>query len=78
MNWLTILLQNRNFTLSNQIAIEAKKFLISKYAIDLSTYDLIIGYRADDSYFSFAEDFLNNSISLERLEETMHLGKLGL
>ena len=36
------------------------------------------GYRADDSYFSFAEDFLNNTISVERLSEAMKLGKLGI
>lgn len=41
-------------------------------------YDVIIGYRADDSYFSFAQDFLNNAISLRKLSCVMHLGKLGL
>ena len=30
-------------------------------------YDVIIGYRADDSYFAFAQDFLNNAISLNTL-----------
>lgn len=41
-------------------------------------YDVIIGYRADDSYFSFAQDFLNNAISLRKLSRAMNLGKLGL
>ena len=36
-----------------------------------------MGYRADDSYFSFAADFLNGTISLAQLEEAMYLGKLG-
>ena len=49
---------------------------MEKYNIDISEYDLIIGYRADDSYFRFAEDFLNNSISVEKLERAMYLGKL--
>ena len=40
-------------------------------------YDVIIGYRADDSYFSFASAFLNNTISLAQLERAMFLGKLG-
>ena len=40
-------------------------------------YDIIIGYRADDSYFSFAEDFLNNAISVRKLEKAMRLGNLG-
>ena len=37
----------------------------------------MIGYRADDSYFSFANAFLNNTISLAQLEQAMYLGKLG-
>ncbi|MDR1061455.1 MAG: DUF3990 domain-containing protein [Clostridiales bacterium] len=36
-----------------------------------------IGYRADDSYFSFANAFLNNALSMEQLERAMHLGRLG-
>jgi hypothetical protein len=39
--------------------------------------DIMIGYRADDSYFSFAEDFLNNTISLRDLSLAMQLGTLG-
>ena len=44
---------------------------------DISEYDVIIGYRADDSYFSFARAFLNNQISLSQLSRAMRLGKLG-
>lgn len=40
-------------------------------------YDIIVGYRADDSYFSFAQDFVLGVISLEKLSEAMRLGKLG-
>lgn len=39
---------------------------------------MIIGYRADDSYFTFANAFLNNTISLARLEKAMVLGNLGI
>ena len=34
-------------------------------------------YRADDSYFDYAESFLNNAISVEQLAAAMKLGKLG-
>ncbi len=37
----------------------------------------MIGYRGDDSYFSFAEDFVNNTISLRDLNLAMQLGTLG-
>ena len=57
--------------------VMAKEFLIKNYHIDVGNYDVIKGYRADDSYFRFAEDFLNNTISIQKLEEAMYLGKLG-
>ena len=44
----------------------------------MGEYDVIIGYRADDSYFSFAKDFINNTISVEQLAEAMRLGELGI
>lgn len=47
------------------------------FLIDISEYDIIIGYRANDSYFSFARAFLNNTISLSQLSNAMRLGKLG-
>ena len=44
---------------------------------DTTDIDVMIGYRADDSYFSFAEDFVNNTISLRDLNLAMQLGTLG-
>ena len=46
--------------------------------MDLSDADAVIGYRADDSYFTFARNFLNGAITLSKLSEAMYLGKLGL
>jgi hypothetical protein len=77
LHWLTVLLKNRSFRLTNQIAKDAKEYLLEHFSIDISSYDVIIGYRADDSYFSFAEDFLNNAISVKKLEKAMRLGNLG-
>ena len=77
LHWLTILLQNRTFDLDSVLATEARDYLIKNYYIDLRKYDLIRGYRADDSYFSFAQDFLNGTISYRQLTNAMHLGRLG-
>ena len=77
LNWLSILLENRNFDFSSDISIEAKKYLLQNFSIPYHKYDVIRGYRADDSYFSFANAFLNNTISLQKLNEAMYLGKLG-
>lgn len=75
--WLAFLLQNRVVNLSAPIMVSGMEYLQTHYPVDAKTYDLIIGYRADDSYFSFARDFLSNSISIEQLEKAMYLGELG-
>ena len=77
LHWLTILLENREFDIPSGLALEAKKYLKNTFSIPYSDYDAIIGYRADDSYFSFAQDFINGTISYRQLNEAMHLGKLG-
>ena len=38
---------------------------------------MIVGYRADDSYFKFSRAFLSGTISLEQLRKAMDLGNLG-
>ena len=77
LNWLALLTCNRGYWQRKSIAEEAKEFLQAEYLVDLSPFDIIIGNRADDSYFSFAQDFIMGAISLQKLAEAMHLGKLG-
>lgn len=77
LNWLSILLENRIFKITNDIAAEGKDYLLGQFLPDYQPYDIIIGYRANDSYFSFANAFLNNTLSLTQLEQAMYLGKLG-
>lgn len=78
LNWLAILVNFRTFDTNNPISETAKKYLISNFYINIEEYDIIIGYRADDSYFSFAKDFLNNMITLKQLSRAMNLGGLGI
>ena len=77
LNWIAVLVEHRLFSLKTPIAIKARQYLIDNFSINVNAYDLIIGYRADDSYFDFAEAFLNNSISINQLALAMKLGKLG-
>jgi len=77
LNWLSVLLNNRTFRIENQISTQAKEYLLRYFLPDITHADVVTGYRADDSYFSFAMDFLNNTISLRQLERAMYLGKLG-
>ena len=77
LNWIAILVEHRLFTIKTPVARRAKQYLIDNFGINVNAYDLIKGYRADDSYFDYAESFLNNGISVEQLEKAMRLGKLG-
>ena len=75
--WLAVLLKNRRFNLDTPLSREAYSYISDHFSIDLEPYDIITGYRADDSYFSFAQDFLSNAISYEQLCAAMQLGNLG-
>ena len=77
LNWLAILTKYRSYWQKNSISEEAKNYLQTHFFVDPADYDVIIGYRADDSYFSFAQDFVAGTISLSKLSEAMRLGKLG-
>lgn len=77
LHWLAVLMENREFDVPSGLAQEAKEYILENFKVDYAGYDLIQGYRADDSYFSFAQDFINGTISYRQLNNAMHLGKLG-
>ena len=77
LNWIGTLLEHRQPNNLDDDSKEARDYLIQNFAVDLSRADVIVGYRADDSYFQYATDFLRNRISLDKLSEAMRLGKLG-
>ena len=78
LNWIAILLKHRTFSLSSPIALDAREYIIEHFAVDTSGYDLITGYRANDSYFRYAESFVENTLPLRSLNKALQLGKLGL
>ena len=55
----------------------ARNYILDNFPVETEGYDIIKGYRADDSYFSYARDFLQNGISVRRLAQVMKLGNLG-
>ena len=77
LHWLAVLLENRQFTISSPLAMQSRNYILTNFHVDYENYDCIIGYRADDSYFSFAQDFFSGAISYRQLNAAMHLGKLG-
>lgn len=77
LKWLNILLKNRTFNCYSQLRAEGKKFLNKNFNIDYENADIIVGYRADDSYFQFAKDFLDGNIPYRTLVNAMYYGNLG-
>ena len=77
LNWIAVLVEHRLFSITTPVARRAKSYLIEKFGVNVNAFDIIRGYRADDSYFDYAESFINNAISVEQLAQAMKLGKLG-
>lgn len=77
LNWIAILMHFRK--LNNDFVIRNKEALdwLNKYYIDVDAYDVVIGFRADDSYFRFPREFINGNLAFEDLEEVYKFGNLG-
>lgn len=78
LNWIALLLKNRQFSTDDGISLIARNYIIDNFSIDLTNYDVVIGYRADDSYFSYAQSFIANTLPLRVLNEALKLGELGV
>ena len=77
LNWLAILLENRWYDTDMEIAKSSKEYILKHFLPEYKNADIIKGYRADDSYYLFVSDFINNVISIDQLATAMHLGELG-
>ena len=78
LSWMAMLLENRSFAITSEMAREGREYIINTFLPKYERYDVIIGLRADNSYFSCANAFLNNDISLVELRRAMRLGDEGL
>ena len=78
LHWVALLMHNRELStdLRDNYPRELD-YLERKYLIDVSGYDIVIGYRADDSYFRFPEAFVRSEITLESLNKIFLAGELG-
>ena len=77
LHWIALLLRNRTFSLQLDAARQAREFMIKNYLLDTACYDIVIGYRADDSYFSYAQAFVENGLTIRQLSQALRLGNLG-
>ena len=77
LKWITLLVVHRFSNAQKMRYDDNIQWLKEHYSINLDGYDVIIGYRADDSYFDYSRDFISGDLSLELLKDAMRLGKLG-
>ena len=76
--WVALLMHNRELSSAlKEDCPRELKYLKEKYLIDVSNYDVVIGYRADDSYFHFPEAFVRSEITLKSLNDIFQAGDLG-
>lgn len=78
LHWVALLMHNRELSsdLKDNFPRELK-YLEEKHLVNVSDYDVVIGYRADDSYFRFPESFVRSEITLESLNKIFQAGELG-
>lgn len=78
LKWVAILCKHRIDENTRLEASEEINLLINRYCPKLDDIDVIVGYRADDSYYIYTREFLLNNLPLELLKRAMELGNLGL
>lgn len=76
--WISILVNNRFSKEKYENNKRIIDWLNNRYHVNLDDYDVIVGYRADDSYFLYSEDFVSNDLSIDALSKAMKLGQLGI
>ncbi|MBQ7200916.1 MAG: DUF3990 domain-containing protein, partial [Eubacterium sp.] len=79
LHWLAELIAHRELNTDGREALaDTIDKVIMKYKLDTDRYDIIIGYRADDSYFTYAEDFVSGAIYRDTFDTALRNGDLGL
>lgn len=73
--WIAEVISNRG-TNQEAAAITGSR-LVEMYKLDTEEFDIIKGYRADDSYTQVIEAFLMNQINITEVERLFYKGSLG-
>ena len=77
LHWLATLLSFRVFDADSSATYQAKEYIRSAFGADYQNCDCIIGFRADNCNFWFAQSFLNGEISYRELNEAVRLSDTG-
>lgn len=73
--WLAEILANRGSGYEDvEIAV---RLITNKYRLNTEDADIIIGYRADDSYTEVISAFLDGLLSIDEIKRMFYKGSLG-
>jgi hypothetical protein len=75
--WISVLMQHRGGYFDDLVAARVKVF-IEDNPVAIGGYDVIRGWRADDSYFSIAAAYAAGFLDDVRLTSLLRLGDLGI
>ena len=67
LHWLSALLNYREFDISSSQLYQAKEYIRTQFDIDYQNCDCIVGWRADNCNFTFAQNFINGAVSYREL-----------
>lgn len=77
LEWAATVLKHRTDEAYVPAAEARKQYLMDNFAVDISSYDLIYAWRADNSCFGFIQAFLSSTLSLERFIKVMQGSNTG-
>ncbi len=77
LHWLAILLNFREFDAGSSDVYRAKDYIRTAFNVDYQNCDCMIGFRADNSNFLFAQSFLDGDITYRQFNDAVRLGDTG-
>ena len=73
--WIAEVVANRG--MNQEAANMVGERLVERYRVNSDHADIIVGYRADDSYTQVIEAFLLNQLNISEVERLFYKGSLG-
>lgn len=76
LSWASEIIYNRGAR--GEAAILLGNELVKQYKININDADIVVGYRADDSYSDIVDAFLQNQLNIDEVQRLFYKGELGL
>jgi hypothetical protein len=71
LHWLSLLFDYREFDYFSVVSRRSREYINKYFSVDHQGCDCIVGYRADNSCFMFAQDFLDGRLSYQALKNAL-------